>query len=391
MTALALTAAELRRVVRDRTFLFFIVLLPVLIILLIGVTISGNDAIRVGVVGERSTSLAGQLAQQLASRLDADPALTVESLASRDAAVGALRRGQVSAVVVVPDDLDGALRSGQSVSLPVLIPGAAQTSQAALAGISAAVAQHSAAVQAARFATGLGRRGFAENLTAAERLQAAQAAAPLSLEVVDSASNYLPMGFSYSAPTMLVLFVFVNALAGGGAIIQTRKYGIFSRALAAPTRPRDLVLGEALCYLALTVGQAILIVGIGSVLFGVSWGNPTAAAALVLVWAMVGTGAGMASGTMFRTPEQAGAIGPAIGIAFGMLGGCMWPLEMVPESVRTLGHLTPHAWAVDAWVELLSRGGGLADIAGYLAILALYAVVLLVFASLRLRSSLVTP
>ena len=136
--------------------------------------------------------------------------------------------------------------------------------------------------------------------------------------------------------------------------------------------------------------QAILIVGIGSVLFGVSWGNPTAAAALVLVWAMVGTGAGMASGTMFRTPEQAGAIGPAIGIAFGMLGGCMWPLEIVPESVRALGHLTPHAWAVDAWVELLSRGGGLADIAGYLAILALYAVVLLVFASLRLRSSLVT-
>ena len=199
------------------------------------------------------------------------------------------------------------------------------------------------------------------------------------------------MGFSYSAPTMLVLFVFVNALAGGGAIIQTRKYGIFSRALAAPTRPRDLVLVEALCYLALTVGQAILIVGIGSVLFGVSWGNPTAAAALVLVWAMVGTGAGMASGTMFRTPEQAGAIGPAIGIAFGMLGGCMWPLEIVPESVRTLGHLTPHAWAVDAWVELLSRGGGLADIAGYVAILALYAVVLLVFASLRLRSSLVTP
>ena len=80
MTALALTAAELRRVVRDRTFVFFIVLLPVLIILLIGVTISGNEAIRVGVLGERSTSLAGQLAQRLASRLDADPALTVESL-----------------------------------------------------------------------------------------------------------------------------------------------------------------------------------------------------------------------------------------------------------------------------------------------------------------------
>jgi len=46
---------------------------------------------------------------------------------------------------------------------------------------------------------------------------------------------------------------------------------------------------------------------------------------------------------------------------------------------------------VDAWVTLLSRGGGLADIAGYLTILAGYAVVLFAFASLRLQRSLVTP
>jgi ABC-2 type transport system permease protein len=90
----------------------------------------------------------------------------------------------------------------------------------------------------------------------------------------------------------------------------------------------------------------------------------------------------MVSGTLFRTPEQASAIGPAVGIAFGMLGGCMWPLEIVPESVRLAGHFTPHAWAVDAWVTLLSRGGGLVDIAGYLAILATYAAVLLAIATL---------
>jgi ABC-2 type transport system permease protein len=213
---------------------------------------------------------------------------------------------------------------------------------------------------------------------------------PVRTEVVNSQSNFLPLGYSYSAPTMLILFVFINAVAGGAAMIQTRRYGVFARALAAPIRPRDLVLGEALCYLALTLGQALLIVVVGAVMFGVSWGNPLAAAALIGMWAMVGTGAGMASGTLFRTPEQASAIGPAVGIAFGMLGGCMWPLEIVPQSVRLIGHATPHAWAVDAWVTLLSRGGGLADIAGYLAILAAYALVLLGIASLRLRRSLVT-
>lgn len=69
-------------------------------------------------------------------------------------------------------------------------------------------------------------------------------------------------------------------------------------------------------------------------MFGVSWGNPLAAAALIGMWALVGPGAGMGSGTLFRTPEQTTAIGQAMGIAFGMLGGCVWPIEIVPQSVR---------------------------------------------------------
>lgn len=385
--AAALAGAELKRVTRDRTFLFFMVLLPILIILLIGITISSNEQIRVGVVNQTPSALSTSLARDLAD----DPALTVETLDSRTAAAEALRRSEVSAAVVIPAGLEASLRAGETVRVPVLVPGTAESSQAALAAIQAVVGRHAAAVQAATFTTDRGLRSFDQNLSAARRLQEANQAVPLRTDVVDSASNYLPLGFSYSAPTMLVLFVFVNALAGGAAMIQTRQYGILSRALAAPTRPRDLVGGEALAYLGLTVGQAVLIVGIGALLFGVNWGNPLAAAALILVWALVGTGAGMLSGTLFRTPEQAGAIGPAVGIAFGMLGGCMWPLEVVPASMRALGHATPHAWAVDAWVELLSRGGGLSDIAGYLGILALYAVVLLALASLRLRRSLVTP
>jgi ABC-2 type transport system permease protein len=156
---------------------------------------------------------------------------------------------------------------------------------------------------------------------------------PIRTEVVNRKTNFLPLGYNYSAPTMLVLFVFINALAGGAAMIQTRRFGVFARAFAAPIRPRDLVLGETLCYLTLALGQALLIVLVGAVMFGVSWGNPFAAAALIGIWALVGTGAGMVSGTLFRTAEQATAIGPAVGIAFGMLGGCMWPLEIPPLSV----------------------------------------------------------
>ena len=385
--ALALASAELRRVARDRTFLFFLVVLPVLVILLVGLTTAGSTTIRIAVVPGPSTPLAAQLVRDL----EVSPALKTQRFATREQGVDALRRGEVEAVVVIPTTLDAELRAGGTTKVPVLVSGDVQSSQAAVTAVSSVVARHAATIQAAAFATAHSGRTFEQNLATTRSLQLQTPVVPVRTDVVNRKSNYLPLGYNYSAPTMLVLFVFINALAGGGAMIQTRKLGIFARALAAPIRPRDLVLGEALCYLALALGQALLIVVVGAVLFGVSWGNPVAAAALIGMWALVGTGAGMASGTLFRTGDQASAIGPAVGIAFGMLGGCMWPLEIVPRSVSLLGHATPHAWAVDAWVTLLSRGGGLADIAGYLTILACYALALFAVASRRLRRSLVTP
>ena len=386
MTALTLAWTELRRAARDRTFLFFALFLPFMVILLIGVTTSGFAQERVAVVqGDRSA-----MADALVSQLDAAPGLQVVRVAEREAGVQRLRSGEVTAVVLVPADFSTTLEAGRSVVLPVLTTGAVGSGGSTLTTIRSVVARQAATVQAPAFATERVGGTFAQNRARALALQSQAPVAGVRTVVVDSSSNYLPLGFSYSAPTMLVLFVFINAMAGGAAIIQTRRLGIFSRALAAPVRPRDLVLGEGLCYLTLAAAQAALIVVVGAVVFGVGWGDPLAAALLIGVWCLVGTGAGLVSGTLFHTPEQASAIGPAVGIAFGMLGGCMWPLEIVPAGVRAAGHLTPHAWAVDAWVTLLSRGGGVGDILVQLAVLAGFAVLLLGTATLRLRRSLVT-
>jgi ABC-2 type transport system permease protein len=349
VTSLALAAAELRRVTRDRTFLFFLVVLPILVILLVGLTTASSTNIRVAVVPGQPTPLATQLVHDL----EASPELKTQRFTTRAQGVAALRRGEVEAVVVVPMTLDADLRTGATTRIPVLVSGAVQSSQAAVTAVSSIVAGQGATVQAAKFATTHSTRSFQQNLAMTRSLQRETPVVPVRTQVVNSESNFLPLGYNYSAPTMLVLFVFINALAGGAAIIQARRFGIFARALAAPVRARDLVLGETLCYLTLALGQALLIVVVGAVMFGVSWGNPLAAAMLIGMWAPVGTGAGMISGTHFRTPEQATAIGPAVGIAFGMLGECMWPLEIVPQSVRLLGHATPHAWAVDAWVTVL--------------------------------------
>lgn len=384
MTALAIAGASLRRLLRDRIGLFFIVLLPIVLILVIGATVQGQSEFRVGV----SAGDAGPLAEGLVTELDASTSVDARPFDDETAARAALRRGELDAVVLVPAGFDATLGAGGSVRIPLLLNDSALTGQAVWSSVVAAVAEHASVVQAATFAAEHAGGTPVARLPLAERTHRMLARIAVETDTVDGDSDYLPLGFGYSAPTMLVLFVFINALAGGAAMIQTRRLGIYDRTLAAPVRPRDVVLGEALLYLLLALMQSVLIVVAGSLLFGVGWGDPVAAAALIAAWALVGAGAGMLSGTVFRTPEQASAIGPAIGIALGMLGGCMWPLEIVPPAVRTLGHFTPHSWAVDGWTEILSRGGGVADIALPLAVLTGCAAALLTLASLRLRRSL---
>ncbi len=66
----------------------------------------------------------------------------------------------------------------------------------------------------------------------------------------------------------------------------------------------------------------------------------------------------------------------------------MWPLDIVPSALRTVGHLTPHAWAMDGFVGLVFEDAGLTDILGSVAVLAGFAAVFLGLGVLLLRRTL---
>ncbi|SEC62989.1 ABC-2 type transport system permease protein [Amycolatopsis tolypomycina] len=383
MSVLTIAGASLKRMLRDRVAAFFMVLLPLVVILVIGATVGGQSTPRLGVV-----PATGPLAAGLVGDLGTAGGLRTTVFDGEPAARDALRRNEVDAVLLIPAQFDETLASGRDIRLPLLAGGFTGSGQAASQAVSAAVARHAKTVQAAAFAAAEAGGDLAGRLPLATAVERVVPVVPVTGEVVNGSSDILPAGFTYSAPTMLVLFVFVNSVAAGAALVENRRLGIHTRVLAAPVRARDIILGESLYYLGLALLQSALIVGAGAALFGVRWGDPVAAAALVLTWAVVGTGAGMFAGTLFRTPEQAAALGTTSGVALGMLGGCMWPLEIVPDAVRALGHLTPQAWAVDAWTTLLSRGGGLADILLPLGVLATFAAALLAAASWRLNRTL---
>jgi ABC-2 type transport system permease protein len=193
--------------------------------------------------------------------------------------------------------------------------------------------------------------------------------------------------FAYTAPSNLVLFVFMTGMLTSAGLVHSRQLGVTRRMLATPVRPSAVVGGQALAMYLVVLVQAVVLLAVGGVLFGVHWGDPIGVALLVLAVTAGGTASGVLLGTVARTPEQAISIAVPAGIALGMLGGCMWSLEFVGPTMRFIGHLVPQAWAMDGFVRLIFVRRSAAGIAPQLAVLTGYSAALGALAARRLRHS----
>jgi ABC-2 type transport system permease protein len=77
-----------------------------------------------------------------------------------------------------------------------------------------------------------------------------------------------------------------------------------------------------------------------------------------------------------------------VGLVFAALGGAMVPLEVFPPLMRTIAHATPHAWAIDAFGEILGKSAGVAQILTDLGVLAAYAIAVTAVATVLFRRKL---
>jgi ABC-2 type transport system permease protein len=85
--------------------------------------------------------------------------------------------------------------------------------------------------------------------------------------------------FDEGAWTQLLLFLFLTALTGAVALIETRRLGVARRMLAIPTTATTVIAGEATSRVLIACLQAAVIIFGYALLFGVNWGQPAGVAA----------------------------------------------------------------------------------------------------------------
>ncbi len=377
-----IAGTELRRVLRWKASAFFLVLLPFLIILLLGAAFGGSENVRVGVLGGTD----GPLARALVAGLDAQPSTDVRRYASLDGLERAVSRGGVDGGLEVPAGYDRLLRAGKTVTLDWF--GRPDSVAPQLRSTLQSVVDDQTRVLAP--AAFLARRGGTTEAAALAAAQRAAGATPrLAVRVEKpTGQTYAPLTsgrFQSAASTQLLLFIFINSISGAAWLIETRRLGIARRMLSTPTPLRTIVTGQLLGRLAVALVQAAIIVLGTLLLFGVDWGNPLGTAAVILSFSLVGVGAAVLLGSLFSSEQQAGPVATLLGLGLAALGGSMAPIWIFPHTARLIAHVTPHAWANDAFGKLLEHGAGLGGVLLQVGVLLAFAAVLLTVATWQLR------
>ena len=387
MKVLAIAWTNVRRMLRERSNIFFVFIFPIALILLIGAQFGGDFDPTIGVFREDDDPLATAIVDEVA----ADEDLALSEFESRDELTTAVERGSVQAGVFLPASISDQASAGAQNEIEYLSrpDGSGQQLQSVVA---AAVARVMTPVGAAQFAQEKTVAGFEEALAAARSETGMAPGLAVETRAVGESLFPATLGrFDLGAPQQLVLFTFLTALTGSAALILSRRLGISRRMLSTPTSSRTIIIGEGAGRWAVAMVQGLYIVIFTLIIFQVDWGDPWGALLILITFSAVGAGAGMLMGATFSNDQQAGGIGVVVSLGLAALGGCMVPIELFSDTMSRVAHLTPHAWALDGFAELVRRNGTVVDILPELGVLTVYAAVLLILAAWRLRVVLTRP
>jgi ABC-2 type transport system permease protein len=374
---------NLIRMFRERANLFFVLIFPILIIAVLGSQFGDSgEAPQIGI------TRGSEFAERAADRLTDTGAARVVWFDSGAELRDQVSTGSLAAGVVVPDDADTRLETGGKPQLTVLLSEDEEAAQLD------AVAQRAFAAEAmepgvVRQLTELSGRPAGEVRQAVSHVASGLTPIETTRQVAGGGEpEDDPIGFSQIAVGILLLMTFLNALTGASALIQSRRLGVSRRMISTPTSVRTIVIGEGFGRWGVGMFQALYIMIATALLFDVAWGDLPTAIVVLALFAAVAAGAAMLIGAIMQNDEQAAGVTVLAGLALGALGGTMLPLELYNSTMNSVAHITPHAWAIDAFTEMGRHGATLVDVLPEVGVLGGMAVLLIALASWRLRVTL---
>jgi len=389
---------DLRLFATDRGALFFFILFPFLFITLftfMNIGVSEDTRLQLHIVSQEAEGgLSYQIIDALENASDWDIIVM-----DYDEAYQAVEDKEISGFIAFPADFTEGIMTGAGTELEVVTDAEATSDRAALSGLSQTISSRIGAqyVTASTTIELLIEQGIiAPDDSAAigqviQQILAGQAGGGEAFIEYDtekvgdveeeSASNWVIPGY-------LVMFVFFGAAVGAETIVRERQNHTLERLLASSVR-REAILGGIFTGTAAKgLVQILLFWVVGLLAFNMDMGNsPAAVIVLSILMVIVSAAFSIMLATLVKTQRSAGSIAVLASLVLAPLGGCWWPLFILPQWMQALAKITPHGWATTGFNKLMLFGAEFGAVVPEMLALVGFAVLFSVIAAWRFRTS----
>ena len=375
---LALSRAEVLHVVRDRATLLQIVLVPIIQLLILSnvATFSIRHSPIYVVDFDRSTVSRG-----LVSRLGASGFFELKGLSSSpDIANEAMLDGRATLVVTIPHDFETSMRRTGAASIHLDVN--------AEKGAAAGVVQSYVAQILTAYATEL-RTVIRPSLRTVRA-----AATPVPLRTAGGGHIVTRVRFWYNptlnykhymVPGILVALVtIVSTLVTAQNVAREKEMGTLEQLNVTPLTKAEFITAKLLPFWVLALINLSIGLLVARLVYDVPIrGNPLLLFAAAGVYLVVALGIGLWVSTAVDTQQQAMFVTFFILMIYLLMSGLFTPVDSMPRWVQLLSELNPVRHFVAISRAILVKGAGIVEIARPLAILAVYAVVVMSVAIMR--------
>jgi len=404
MRIIDLAVKDLRQVVRDRKSALFLVAMPIVFMLFFSLIFGAQGAQRdprlpVGFVNH---DLASSVSTDLFSLLEGSDAIRPVVLDQKQAGKAGelVRDGKLAAALIVPDGFGQVALAARQPKLTLIVAADNPAGQTASNAVDAAVTRLLANVQiaqlsaqafetSAQLASETERQAYLEQ--ALTLSNAAWRNPPLSVTVEGAGATERDQpswqnAYNQTSPGTIIQFTIYSLIMCAGVLVSERKSGAMQRLLTTPISRAQIIAGHTLGMLVVVLAQQAVLIAFSYFVLGIQYLRVPLAILLVAgAYALWVVSLGMLIGAVARSDDQVVMWSLIAMFVFSALGGAWFPLEFTGKAFAAIGHLTPSAWAMDGFQNIIMRGLGLSSVLLPVGILLAYAAAFFALAVWRFR------
>lgn len=378
---------DLLQYAKNVQMLIFMFVMPIAFTFLFG-AVFADEGVDTGIQWQIAVANLdqGSTGAQLITYLEADESLDITVVVeTEDELRNLVEEGDYTAAIIIPADYTAALVESQTPNLLVYTRGSDDVQALLENSISfAAITPANLHTQANTLAE-LYQAQFESDPTefredVYERMVAGSKIPNIETTYVTKPGSKVNK-YAHTAPGMIMQFAISGMIGIASIFVEERQNQTFARIRSTGTKGFSYLLGHAIAFLVLLTVQFGTMILFGQFILKLPYfDSPLAtlliAAATIISFDLMGVFIAVFS----KTQGQAIVFSLLAMFIFSAMGGAWVPLEIMGPAFQTIGRLTPVAWGMDGFKEVLIGSGEVANVLSPALILLGYGMIFLALA-----------